>query len=383
MIWRLGSAKQSGELDLTWADVADILNAEFRPDEPYQESAYRKQFQMANLFYETVFAKQIGGDNFIEQLREERQELYKIKTQVRDERNELNRKLREQARAGALLDMVKRAVRADSKPFDYLPSPVIVGDKDMIVHLSDLHVGLKVDNFLNQYNEEVLASRVAKYLDEIFSIQNTHGCQRCYLVLGGDQINGLIHSPLRIESTMNVIEQVKAVSVLVANFVRRLKLIFSEVHVHSVVGNHSRLSARKDDQLDGEELDSLIPFYVDLMFAGDKSVIVHENEMGNGIATLSPRGHLWYAVHGDKDTVDSVVGKLTLVTGVKPAGILMGHRHENAVVTKHGVKVCQSGCGSGTDSYALGRRLSGTPEQLVIITSNRKPIECLYDVQLD
>lgn len=383
MVWRLGAAKDSGELDLTWAEVADILNREFRPDEPYQESAYRKQFQVANLFYESVFAKQIGGDSYIEQMREERQELYKVKTQVRDERNELNRKLREQARAGTLLDMVKDVMRAECKPFEYLPSPVVVGNTDMIVQLTDLHGGLKADNFLNKFNEEILNVRIKKYLDEILMIQDIHKCQRCHLVLGGDLINGLIHTVLRIESSMNVIEQVKAVSILVGNFVRRLKLLFSEVHVYSVSGNHSRLSPKKDDQLDGEELDSLVPFYVDLMFAGDDSVTVHENKMGNGIASLSPKGHLWYVVHGDKDTVDSVVGRLTILTGVKPRGILMGHRHENAVVTKHSVKVCQGGCVGGTDTYALDHRLTGTPEQLVIITSDRKPIECVFDVQLD
>ena len=89
MIWRIGSAKNSGELDATWDEVAGILNREFRPDEPYQSSAYRKQFQIANLFFESVFSKQIGGDSYMEQMREERQELYKVKTQVRDERNEL------------------------------------------------------------------------------------------------------------------------------------------------------------------------------------------------------------------------------------------------------------------------------------------------------
>ena len=242
---------------------------------------------------------------------------------------------------------------------------------------------MKVDNFINKFNEEVLERRIRKYLDEIFAIQAEQKCQRCYLVLGGDMISGMIHTALRIENSLNVIEQVKAVSILVGRFVRQLKTIFSEIHVYSVVGNHSRTSPKKDDQLDGEELDALVPFYVDLMFIDDDSVVVHENEMGNGIASLSPRGHLWYAVHGDKDTIESVVGKLTLITGVKPRGILMGHRHENAVVTRHGVKICQGGCVNGPDTYALDHRLSGTPEQLVIITSDRKPVECVFDIQLD
>lgn len=383
-LWRTGQAKCSGELDVTWEQIAAYMNGEFRDseDEFRTESAYRKQFTTAKQFYEVVFVKQLGGDAYLEQLREERQELYKVKTQVRDERNELNRKLREQARAGNLLEMVKDIMRGECTPPDLSPSPIINSETDIIVQLTDLHAGLKSKNFINTFNEKILQDRMKKYLDEISRIQKIHQSRRCYLVLGGDLINGLIHTTLRIDSTMNVIEQVKFVSILVGEFVRELRKMFSEIHLYSVVGNHSRLSPKKDDQLDGEELDSLVPFYVGLMFNGDSSVTVHENEMGNGIALLRPRGHLWYAVHGDKDTVENVVGKLTLITGVKPAGILLGHRHENAFVTKHGVKICQSGCVSGTDSYALNHRLSGTPEQIVIVTSDRKPVECIFDIQL-
>ena len=43
---------------------------------------------ICKIIFESVFSKQIGGDSYIEQMREERQELYKVKTQVRDERNE-------------------------------------------------------------------------------------------------------------------------------------------------------------------------------------------------------------------------------------------------------------------------------------------------------
>ena len=384
-IWRLGNLKDDGAIDLTWEEISSLVNNEFRESEyEFRESSsYRKRYTISKSFFESVFSKQIGGDSYIEQMREERQELYKVKTQVRDERNELNRKLREQARMDTLLDTVKDVMSKECKPFAYSPSPIITGEKDMIVQLTDLHTGLTVNNFLNKFNEDILNLRVSKYLDEIFAIQKQQNCQRCYVVLGGDLISGLIHTSLRIENSLNTIQQVKAVSVLVGNFINQLKNIFSEVHVHSVAGNHSRLSPKKDDQLSGEELDALVPFYVEIMFANNANVTVHENEMGNGIASLSPRGHLWYAVHGDKDTVDSVAGRLTLLTGKKPRGILMDHRHENAVVTKHGIKICQGGCVNGTDSYALDHRLSGTPEQLVIVTSDRKPIECVYDVQLD
>ena len=74
-IWRIGEAKSNGEIDATWEDIGRYINHEFRQDETEyrSESAYRKIYQSAKLFYESVFSKQIGGDSYIEQMREERQ----------------------------------------------------------------------------------------------------------------------------------------------------------------------------------------------------------------------------------------------------------------------------------------------------------------------
>ena len=51
-IWRICLAKDSGVLDATWEDVADILNKELIDDDCkyLNESVYRKKFQQAKAF---------------------------------------------------------------------------------------------------------------------------------------------------------------------------------------------------------------------------------------------------------------------------------------------------------------------------------------------
>ena len=88
-------------------------------------------------------------------------------------------------------------------------------------------------------------------------------------------------------------------------------------------------------------------------------------------------------VHGDKDTPSNVVKNLTLISGIKPDGIIMGHRHHNAYDTEHSVKVVQCGCVVGTDDYCVDKRISGEPEQCVFITSENRTVKCLYDVGLN
>ena len=71
------------------------------------------------------------------------------------------------------------------------------------------------------------------------------------------------------------------------------------------------------------------------------------------------------------------------MTGVKPDGIIMGHRHHNAYDTVHNVKIIQCGCMSGSDDYCIDNRLSGKPEQCVVITNDSKAVVCMYDIKLD
>ena len=71
------------------------------------------------------------------------------------------------------------------------------------------------------------------------------------------------------------------------------------------------------------------------------------------------------------------------MTGVKPAAIIMGHRHHNAYDSEHGVKIIQCGSAVGSDDYCIDRRISGDPEQCIVITTSERPVRCFYDIGLN
>ena len=272
-------------------------------------------------------------------------------------------------------------------PFEYKPSPIIDSEEDMIVCLSDLHVGIEVSNWWNVYNVDVLKNRLHKYLDEIRSVQQLHRCKMCYLVLGGDAISGIIHQNLRLQNNENVIEQLKIVITYIGEFVYTLQDWFDGINVYSVSGNHSRISPNKDEHIKGEELEEMIPFCLKLQFSNNDKVEIGDYmdcKIDSTIAAFKTRGEkLFYIVHGDHDTPVNVVKNLTLMSGVKPDGIIMGHRHNNSLSTEHGVKVVQCGCVVGMDDYSVDKRISGEPEQCVVITSKNRAVKCLYDIGLN
>ncbi len=390
-LWRIGNAKRDGLLDSTWIEVADFMNKTFRDSEEeyYCESAYRKKYKNY-IDAKTMFVKQEAtSDGTADELAAKLREIEKEKIKLRDERTDYQKTVREEARKESLVDLVRRVFVETVVPFDYQPSYIASGinDDELVVCLSDLHVGIVCDNYWNKFNTNILKERLYKYLDEIKDIQRTHSCKKCYLVLGGDNVSGLIHANLRLQNNENVIRQLKIASEYIGNFVNELVKMeaFEEIEVRSVAGNHSRLSQNKEDHLKGEELDELIPFYLNLMFANNNIVKIYEDSPIDSTINsfVTSGGKLFYIVHGDKDSVSKVVSDLTLMVGRKPDGIIMGHRHHNAFDTIHGVKVAQCGCVVGTDTHCVDIRISGEPEQCVFITNSKRTIKCLYDIGLD
>lgn len=354
-------------------------------DEYKGEAAYRKPYQYTKMYFDNVFAKQLGS-KYGEEILAAENRLFIEKQKIRDERNEISRILREQARRESFIDLVRNALAEDVKPFDvseYCFGNDNTGEKTCVVHLTDIHTGLGIENSKNVFNGAVLEARLQKYISEICHIADTHDINKCVLVVSGDTVSGLCHTNLRLEQNEHVISQVKTSCKLIAEFVSALRKVFDYVEVCSVAGNHGRLSPDKESHLNGEELDALVPFYLKAVFAKDNNThICEHNSFGDYIASFYVNGHLFAAVHGDNDDPSRVTSNMTKILGMAPEVIMMGHRHYNAMYTEDETKIIQSGSVSGTDRYAYSKRLFSPPEQTVIITSERKAVECLYDVCL-
>ena len=112
------------------------------------------------------------------------------------------------------------------------------------------------------------------------------------------------------------------------------------------------------------------------------SVHIEENTICQDIAIFNVRGNNVFASHGDKDAPSTVVQNYTMMFGVKPNLVYLGHRHTNGMTTVYDTKVIESGCVSGTDQYALSIRKCNRPEQTISVI-DENGLVCLYDIQLD
>lgn len=386
-LYRIGDLKTDGLYNITWEEIKDFMNEHYRESELeyYDESAYRKRYKAYADSRQHLRDHGVDTKEEIEELEKRQIEIAKERIKLRDERTDYQRSIREEARKESFIELIERTIAEKVEPLEYKSSPIIDSDDDMIIMLSDPHTGMDVDNFVNKFNAEILKERMEKYLAEIIKVQEKEKCRNAYLVLLGDNISGLIHDNLRLQNNEDVIKQLKRIITYIGDFVEVLSKHFTEVQILSVSGNHSRLSPDKMKNLKSENLDSLIPFCLNIKFDNYENVKVREDaQLDETICAFKTRaGRIVYAVHGDHDKLSTVTNKLSMTTGIKPDIILMGHMHHSCMDTVHNTKIVMSGSMIGTDDYCIDHRITGLPEQIFFITNGDRKIKCLYDVQLE
>lgn len=380
-IWRLGSAKDAGTLNMTWEELAEVFNENLGQD--YGSSAYRKPYGQAKAYYDEVFSK-MESEDYNHELMMQRRKLEKLKVQFRDERNAWNKQNYVEARIEQKLDYLEEQLQEigqiEFPDHEIFLTPT---DNDLIVFLTDLHIGETFESKFGAYNSDIAKERLDKYITEVVNIGSLHKAENIFIVLGGDQISGNIHKSIQVSNRENVIDQVKLASEYIANFVYKLSEYFSHIYVASVAGNHSRLVSNKELDIREERLDDLISWIVKQMTLNVSNIDFIEDNYDNGIAKISVRDLDYIMVHGDFDAPNvNAINKLCTMIGEFPYAVLAGHRHTPMSAEFNGIKYIQSGSlAESGDSYTVSKRLKGKACQTVLVC-NSDGIQCTYNVTL-
>lgn len=310
------------------------------------------------------------------ELQMERQKFY-------DQRNAFNRLIRERSRQEELNEILVEAVRSGNLPqlhyerFDIAPS-----DNDLLVSLNDIHYGANVSNFWNTYNSDVCREMMCRYLDRIISIGETHRSENCVVWANGDEISGNIHQSIAVTNKENVIEQIKGVSELIAEFLAELSRHFSNVTFVSVAGNHSRIEPNKDRALISERLDDLVEWYLGARLQNFENITIGGGEkIDHTIYLVDVCGQTYCGVHGDFDGSASKVQALQAMAGKPIYAVLSGHLHHNKIDEVQGVKTIMAGSFLGMDDYCVQKRIVGRAEQMVCVC-DENGVRCSYGIPL-
>lgn len=356
----IGLKKETKPNDLDWCDIIDLLGADYNPDSlrKSQDTPFGG-LSVYNRMRERL-AQSDGLD-----LRQELQELQKIKIAIADERAALNKQLRQQVRAESIKEIAKECV-GKMKPLE-LHSPIRdKGDKTLLVALSDFHYGLEINEFNNTYNTTIFLDRLEHLLcetiDKIKSEKISH-----IVVLGiGDFISGIIHNAIRIESRENVISQVINVSEALISFIDKLAN-FGYIDYYDCVGNHSRLFEDKNNCLAKESFDLLIHYILEQRFIHETNVNIHDFTISERIGEFEISGRYYAFVHGDGFNIDTLAKDLSAMTKNFYEAIFIGHIHHLYIEEQNGTLVISNGSFAGNDEYSNKLRKTSNPSQNIFI----------------
>lgn len=383
-------------VDKTLADIDYSELAGLAYGQEYSSDVARRMFYGSRKTLELMDKERVGSvsdsdvageiDAKMIELRKERQKFF-------DQRNAYNKLIRERSRQEELNEILVDAVKSGSLPrLEYVPVEIEQSDNDLLVSLNDIHYGADVHNYWNTYNSSVCREMMCRYIDRIISIGETHHSENCIVWANGDEISGNIHHSIAVTNKENVIEQIKGVSELIAEFLAELSKHFGQVVFVSVAGNHSRIEPNKDKALVSERLDDLVEWYLGARLQNFDNIIIGSSDVmtdaaansvkvDNTMYLIDVRGKTYCGIHGDFDGSASKVQSLQTLAGKQVYAILTGHLHHNKVDEVQGVKVVMAGSFLGMDDYCVQKRIYGKPEQMVCVCDNTG-IVCHYDIPL-
>ena len=389
-IWRVGQAKDNGLITNTWEELSPILNAQCGiSEEDYRgSSAWRKRYRVMQQAWDDVFSQQKFADEHVINIQEQKDELYKIKRQVFDQRREYNKILASDARADHLAGILIEAAKL--APLQNYSSVCTFEDRlfsneEAVLCLSDWHYGQISNNIWNEYNVEICLERVSKLFDKTSRALQEHNVNTLHVILLGDFVNGAIHTGSRVAAEENTCDQLMHVSEILANFINGLSTYVDALNVYSTYGNHARTIQNKNDSIHADNMERVIPWWLKQRLMKNDRVTIIDSDFYEFIY-FDVCGYNVVATHGDLDrfrdlgvTINSL---FTKKYGKSIDYTFSGDKHHLESFEQFGVESALVGSLCGADEYANNKRLYSNPMQTLCIFTPEDGKLCTYNIKL-
>lgn len=347
------------------------LGLSFSPSKDYKELVYRR---LDELQQQPVQKKSPADVELFKQTYgSELGELQIKKRFIQNKNRSLNKLKRE------LTDQVifnRELIKAIQEPIKVSDSPIkfddepIIGNQ-MVLVISDWHLGAKIDIESNQYNLKIAKKRINNLFNQAATHIRITKPDSIMIVNLGDLIEGAqMRKNQAFSIEMSLGQQIKTAGELQANFIRNLVTTFPKINFKftELEGNHDRFAPNKKDELPQDGVSLL----------GRTLVELSCNDLSN-LEVIKPNNEYRYIyktgkynlmfVHGDRDKLSdkNVLGKLSTFTGTPLDALIGGHLHSIQIREQGNDQfICQSGSLIGPSDYSESLGVTSSPSQLLI-----------------
>lgn len=374
--------KQNREIDISWEQIALLHNLK---DKEQARDKWKRIRIKQGILPKKEKIKIDNIDNKLTSIELEKIELKKERIRIQDQRRELNKLIRKSARFEYLIEYMCQIAEEMKiqKPLIWEPLIKINSDKEGVLLTSDWHSNLEINNFLNTFNKNEFKRRINRLVMKTIEHGKLHNIKVLHVFSLGDQIAGIIHNNARIQSNEDNITQLMYISEVFAEILCKFANEFEEVKFYSVIDNHSRLNANKDESLEEENLMKLLPWYLKTRLSQINNIKIINNDIDDEFAIVDICGYRCLGVHGHYDKIENVVQNLSLMTKQIFNYVFMGHYHHHQEDEPHGCEVIINPSLVGAESYAKKKRKSSKPAQKFMVFNKEEGRELTYIIRLD
>lgn len=349
-------------------EVAELLNKE--DDVEYDESRWRKIYQAWQNYFSEYVTKKFDDaegynahilDNF-EMLRIESE---KAKVRMRDQKREYNKLIREQGRFEHLRDVLIEEIQSLPAAYDFIEVDENQKEEnEIVILLSDWHVGNTHYGQFNQYDIDIFLSRLDTLIKKIHLYLDKNPTKRVHIANLGDMISGIIHVSSRIQAEEHVVKQIKIASEALAQLVSSVARRVEKVEFYNVIGNHGRVSADKNATASMDEnFEKLIAWHLELRLAEFENISIYEDI--DGFIEAEVNGTNVVFAHGDFDKKNNVSKISNLLR--KPIDyVFLGHTHNHYTEMQMSTKVVVNPSMMGADDYSTQGRFGNHVAQTIV-----------------
>jgi hypothetical protein len=324
---KLGIAKRNGEEDASWDELNISCGCPFKNGENFR-CFIKKQLKKNNQLpvrpeydNQEYVAKKIEIDTKIQEFRDERTYLNKVKRPV--------------SRTDNMLNVIKEVTTAlpYQQPYSYIiPNK---RKRQMVILHSDGQVGEMIRNEdtggFNQYNFDIYKNRQEKYMNEILSDCHELGIDEATVCWLGDAVegNGSIYKKQKFYLESHVVKQIFQVSESNGWFLNGLHAAgIKNINSMAVSGNHG---------IDGYDNHAQANF--DILAYDRTKLLLGNNPHINFqysnffMTTVNVLGYSFLLIHGDgmdKKSLDNAFYKYAYMyadRGIQLYTMLAGHFH--------------------------------------------------------
>lgn len=380
------------ELDLSYEQWQELLIGENKYSSENCRKAYYIISPLLEILSEDEKNRIVEGIESKEELerlikanKEALLENEKMKIQYQDQRREYRKYVRESGRFDHLVSELTKSVKVLNKEkplFNTHKQKIrILENNEAVLMTSDWHIGANFKNYFAEYSIDIAKKRIKELTEKTVEYCLANNVSTLHVELLGDSLDGSIHTSARIESEEDVISELMIYCEVLSEMINELSIFIPYIKVHSVIGNHTRITPNKKESITKENFERLVPFYLKARLTAIDNIEITNSSIDDTIDVYEVKGQTIFCVHGDLDSPQNAVSKLSAMLKVFPDEVHMGHYHKHFEMDNYDMETVVNGSLKGTDNYAKEKRLSGSPMQKLMIYNEEGKL-CTYKIKL-